>query len=177
MISIKALYRRLFWSLERQAVEAGVKIGHDNFIASRFWSTEPYLITIGNHCQITAGVKLFTHGGGQVMRDEYPDFDCFGKINIGNYVYIGNNSLIMPGVEIGDNVLVAAGSVVTKSIPSGCVVAGNPARYVCSIQEYKERNLKYNTNSKGMNAADKKKLLESIEDDKFVKKNKIGGVN
>lgn len=176
MVGLKSLYKRLFWSLERQAKDSGVNMGHDNFVASRFWSSEPYLITVGNHNQITAGVKFFTHGGGLVLRNKYPKFDSFGKIRIGNYVYLGNNVLVMPGVEIGDNVLVAAGSVVTKSIASGCVVAGNPAKYVCSIEDYEKKNLKYNTNSKGMNAKQKKELLESLDEDKFIKKNQIGGV-
>ena len=176
MVGLKSLYKRLFWSLERQAKDAGVKMGNDNFIASRFWSSEPYLITVGSHCAITAGVKLFTHGGSRVLRNKYPKFDSFGKVTIGDYVYLGNNVLVMPGVKIGDNVLVAAGSVVTKSIPSGCVVAGNPARYVCSIEDYEKRNLKYNTNSKGMSAKQKKELLKSLDEDKFVKKNQIGGV-
>ena len=152
MKRLKSLYKRWFWSLERQARDVGVKMGKENFIASRFWSSEPYLITVGSHCQITAGVKVYTHGGGQVLRNKHPKFDCFGKVIIGDFVYLGNNVLVMPGVEIGDNVLVAAGSVVTKSIPSGCVVAGNPAKYVCSIEEYEQKNLKYNTNSKGMSA-------------------------
>lgn len=46
--------------LERQAIKAGVKMGTDNMISSRFWSSEPYLITIGSHCQITAGVHIQT---------------------------------------------------------------------------------------------------------------------
>ena len=61
---IKALYRKMFYPLSKQAELAGCTIGKNNFIASRFWSSEPYLITIGNNCQITAGVKIFTHGGG-----------------------------------------------------------------------------------------------------------------
>lgn len=46
----------------------------------------------------------------------------------------------MPGVTVGDNVLIAAGSVVTNSVPSNCVVGGNPARIICSRREYYERN-------------------------------------
>lgn len=168
---IQSIFHKIFWSLEHQAIYAGVKMGKNNFIASHFWSSEPYLITVGSHCQITAGVKFFTHGGGGAVRKFIPKFDAFGKITIGDYVYIGSNSLIMPGVTIGDNILIAAGSVVTKSIPSNVVVGGNPARIVCSIEEYIERNLPYNLDSKGMSAEEKKQILLNLPDSKFIKKN------
>lgn len=161
---------RQMQSLEKQARNAGCEIGEDNFIASRFWSSEAYLIKIGSHCQITDGAKIFTHGGGNVARSRYPKFDCFGKVSIGNYVYIGNNSLIMPGVTIGNNVLVAAGSVVTKSIPDNCVVGGNPAIYICSVEDYIERNLPFNIDSKGMDPSSKKHILLNISDSKLIKK-------
>lgn len=167
---IVKLYQRYFYSLEKQAILAGVKIGKNNFIASKFWSSEGYLISIGNNCQITAGVKIFTHGGGGAIRKEYPKFDCFGKVTIGDYVYIGNNSLIMPGVTIGNNVLIAAGSVVTKSIPSNVVVGGNPACIVCTIEEYIERNLPFNLNSKGLNFEEKRQMLLYLPERKFIKK-------
>lgn len=63
------LVKKLLFSKEELAREAGVNIGKDNFIGSYFWSSEPYLITIGSHCQITAGVHIFTHGGGVMLRD------------------------------------------------------------------------------------------------------------
>lgn len=169
-MKLLSLYRKFFWSLDRQARYAGVKMGVHNFIASRFWSSEPYFITVGNHCQITAGVKFFTHGGGGAVRRSIPKFDTFGKVCIGDYVYIGNNSLIMPGVQIGDNVLIAAGSVVTKSVPSNVVVGGNPARIICTIEEYIERNLPYNLNSKGMNAEEKMQMLLHLTEEKFITK-------
>ena len=159
-----------FIPLEEQAKKAGVIMGEDNFVASVFWTSEPYLITVGSHCQITSGVKFLTHGGGQVLRDKYPDFDTFGKVKIGNYVYIGTNSLILPGVTIDDNVLVAAGSVVTKSIPKGCVVAGNPAHYICSIEEFRKKNEFYNTKTKGMSSKLKKNILLKMEGERFVNK-------
>ena len=163
-------YRKFFLSLEKQARYAGVTVGKGNFIASRFWSTEPYLICVGDYCQITGGVKVFTHGGGNSIRSKYPNFDTFGKVRIGNYVYIGNNSLIMPGVTIGNNVLVAAGSVVTKSIPDNTVVGGNPAHYISTTEEYLNRNLRHNTNSKGLSRREKKKLLQEMDENIFVKK-------
>lgn len=167
------IYRRLFWPLEKQALHVGVKMGKANFIASRFWSSEPYLITVGSHCQITAGVKLYTHGGAGAVRRWYPKFDTFGKVVIGDFVYIGNDAKIMPGVTVGDNVLIAAGSIVTKSIPSNVVVAGNPARYICSIEDYIGRNKKYNTDPKGLSAEEKKRLLLSLEESKFISKENL----
>lgn len=59
------LYQRYCWSFEQQAVKAGVTMGEGCQVFGRFWSSEPYLIEIGANCQITAGVKLFTHGGGE----------------------------------------------------------------------------------------------------------------
>lgn len=133
-------------------------------------SSEPYLITIGNHCQITSGVRLFTHGGGQVLRNRYPEFDTWEKCLIGNGVYIGNNSLIMLGVTIGDNVLIAAGSVITKSVPSRVVVVGNPTKIICTIDEHYQRNKLLNLDTTNLSQQEKKEYLISLPEDKFIKK-------
>ena len=152
--------RDLFWTYEQQAEKAGVIMGVANFIDSKFWiPSEPYLITIGNHCQITRGSLFFTHGGGGAVRKRFPQFDTFGRIILGTFVYVGCNSLIMPGVTVGDNVIIAAGSVVTKSVPSDVVVGGNPARIICTIDDYISKNIVYNTNTKGMNTVEKELFL------------------
>ena len=109
-------------------------------------------------------------GGGQIVRDIDPTFDCFGRINVGDYVYIGSGSKIMPGVNIGSHVLVAAGTIVTKSIPSDVVVAGNPARIICTKEEFYSRNKKYNLQSKGLNPNKKRDLLLTICEDRLIKK-------
>lgn len=163
------LYWKWFKSPLAYARHIGVNIGKNNLIGKRHWSSEPYLIYIGDNCQLT-DCKIFTHGGSQVVRQKYPKFDAFGKVIIGNWVYIGAGSLIMPGVTIGDNVLVAAGSVVTKSIPANCIVAGNPARIIGNIDNYIERNLQYNMNTKGLSYKEKRKFLLSLSEDKFIKK-------
>ena len=116
------------------------------------------------------GVKFFTHGGAGAVRHLSPKFDVFGKVVIGDFVYIGCNTLICQGVKIGNHVLVAAGSVVTKSIPNDVVVGGNPARIICSIEEYYSRNLKYNLGTKGLSINDKKAFLNQLSEDKFVRK-------
>lgn len=168
---LKKTLKRKLSSPYEYAVYIGVNIGKDCFVPDKdTWSSEPYLITIGNYCQITSGVRIFTHGGGHVVRRTIPNFDIFGKVKIGNWVYIGNNSLIMPGVIIEDNVLVASGSVVTKSIPSGVVVAGNPARIICTVDEYLERNGPYNVGSKGLSHEEKKEFLLTVDRSKFIKK-------
>ena len=167
--SITLLYHRIFSSPTKYARYLGVTIGSNNLIGKHHWSSEPYLITIGNYCQLT-NCKIFTHGGEQCIRNLHPLFDCFGKVVIGDYVYIGSNALIMPGVTIGNNVLVAAGSVVTKSIPSNSVVAGNPARIICTVDEYYDRNQNYDLQSKNIPSSEKRKLLLNLSDNKFIHK-------
>lgn len=164
------LYNRYFLSFEQQALKAGVRMGKDNQFLSNFWSSEPYLIEIGDNCQITAGVKIFTHGGAKIARVIDPDFDCFGKVKIGSNVYIGNNSLIMPGVTVGDKVLIAAGSVVTHSVPDNVVIGGNPVHVICSFDDYYQKNQKYNVGTKGLSPTEKRSVLLNLDEEKFIRK-------
>jgi len=106
----------------------------------------PTLIHIGNHVRITEGVKILTHDySWSVLKncDEKPFFGsimgCAKPISIGDNVFIGMNSIILGGVSIGDNVIVGAGSVVTKSFGSNVVIAGNPARMICSLNDYYQK--------------------------------------
>lgn len=163
-------YWRYIASPKAYALHIGVKIGENTQITTRNWPSEPYLIQIGAHCQITDNVFMFTHGGGNVLRPNIPDFDVFGKVVIEDWCYIGACSLIMPGVTIGRGSLVAAGSVVTKSIPSGVVVGGNPARILCTIEEYKKRNETFNTHTFGKSYEEKKLYLLNMPNEMFIKK-------
>lgn len=166
--------KKVLMSPEKYAKYIGVNIGTDNFIPDKnCWSSEPYLITVGSHCQITYGVRIFTHGGGNVVRRDNPNFDVFGKVIIGDWVYIGTNSLIMPGVTIGDGALIAAGSVVTKSIPPRVVVGGNPARILSTVDDYMKHNEPFNLNSKKLNPIKKRKLLISISAEKLISKKEM----
>lgn len=164
------LYRKYFWAGEKYARYMGVKVGANCIISIKDFGSEPYLIEIGNDVRITSGVKLFTHGGARVFRKNIPDFDFFGKIKIGNNVYIGNNAIILPGVSIGDDVIIGAGSVVTKSVGTNSVVGGNPARIIGSVSELQNKMLKYNVKTKGLSRADKKSKLLSLPPDMFIRK-------
>ncbi len=87
--SILRLYRRYFWSCEKYARFLGVKIGKNCDIQTRNFSSEPYLIEIGDNVQITTDVKFFCHGAAWVFRKNYPKIDYFGKIKIGDNVILG----------------------------------------------------------------------------------------
>ena len=148
----------------------GVQIGKNCLINTRFWPSEAYLVKIGNNCQITHNVSIHTHGGGNAIRMQHPDFDVFGKVVIEDWAYIGAFSQIMPGVTIGEGALVAAGSVVTKSVAPHTVVGGNPARYICTTEEFYEKNKRFNMNTKGLSAEAKKEKLMNAEEKMFLKK-------
>ena len=167
---ISKVYWHFLASREKEARHLGVKIGVNCFIATRNWGTEPYLITIGNNVQVTDNVHFFTHGGGHAVRLINPTFDVFGRIFVEDWAYIGSGSMIMPGVTIGEGAMVAAGSIVTKSVPPHTVVGGNPARVLCTTQDYYERNKKYDIGTKGMGYKEKKKTILAMPEEKFIKK-------
>jgi len=164
------MYRRRVWSPEKYARSIGVKIGKNCAIHTRNFNSEPYLVEIGNNVQIPDKVCFYTHGGNWVLRNKNPDIDCFGKIKVGNNVYIGNNSIILPGVMIEDNVIIGAGSVVTKSVPAGVIVGGNPAKIIGKVEDYEKKILPYNVHSKGLSSDEKKIFLLSLDDSKFQRK-------
>lgn len=164
------MLKRIFYSGDKFAVWRGVIVGKNNFINTKNFGSEPYLITIGSHCQITSNVFFHTHGGAHVLREKYPDFDFFGKIKVGDYVYIGTGAQIMAGVTIGNGALIAAGSIVTKSVPPQTIVGGNPAKILGTTDEFATKMFPYNLKSKFLSAKEKKRMLLSLEDCYFIHK-------
>jgi acetyltransferase-like isoleucine patch superfamily enzyme len=90
-------------------------------ISAKFDLTYPRGVHVGAHTQIAFEARILCHDRARGI---------YRHTRIGSNCFIGGRSLIMPGVEIGDGSIVGAGSVVTKSVPPGCIVAGNPARIV-----------------------------------------------
>lgn len=104
------------------------------------WSTEPWIITLGNNVHITDGVKFITHDGGTLLyRKNIPDLEITKPIIVGNDVYIGNNVIILPGVTIGNNVIIGAGAVVSRDIPNNSLVVGVPAKVIKTADDYLEK--------------------------------------
>lgn len=125
----------------------GAHIGERVFVFSPMHvgidMTRPWLIDIGDDVQITRGVTILTHGyDWSVIKGVYGEvLGSSGKVTIGNNVYIGMNTLILKGVKIGNNVIIGAGSIVTHDIPDNCVAVGNPAKVLCSLEEYREKRI------------------------------------
>ena len=150
----------------------GVKVGSDvRFIGleanGEQFGGEPYLIEIGDHVTITAKVLFINHDGGMwVFRKKEPNLNIFGRICIGNNCFIGVGAIILPGVEIGDDCVVGAGSIVTKSIPAGSVAAGIPAKIICTVEEYYQKNkLLMDSTQFQSNKAKKNYLLEKFKNE------------
>lgn len=115
----------------------GVKIGSNCRIYGYSWSTEPYLIEIGDHVVIAKGTSFMTHDGGVwIFRDKDPNIDLFGKIKVGNNCVIALNVIILPNTTIGNNCVIGAGSVVRGVIPDNSVAIGNPAKVIMSTGIY-----------------------------------------
>lgn len=144
---------RKFRELEKRirlnrAKKSGLQIADDcRLIDFPSFGSEPYLIKIGKHVTISTKVSFFTHDGGTwVFRQQpkYKEVIRFGKIEIKDNCFIGHGSIILPGVTIGPNSVVGAGSIVTKDVPPNTVVAGNPAKTIKSVEEYANKCLKEN---------------------------------
>lgn len=109
------------------------KIGNIKRHNSLVDSLTPNMVEIGNNFISAPGSIVLAH-------DASVYFHCnkyrIEKTVIGDNVFLGANATVMPGIVIGDNSIIGAGSVVTRDVPAGAVVCGNPARYQCSVNEY-----------------------------------------
>lgn len=98
--------------------------------------THCYHITIGDNVTLAPRVHILAHDAST--------FIFIGKtraanVKIGNDVFIGASTIVLPGVTIGNRVVIGAGSVVTKNIPDNSVAVGNPARVICTVDEYLDK--------------------------------------
>lgn len=148
MSFIISTFRRLFdltFFMVRGSIayarKKGVMVGNNCRIYIRSWGSEPFLIHLGDDVTVTAGVKFITHDGSTcLVKDNKGNrYQYYAPIYVGSHVFIGVNTIIMPGVTIGSNVVIGAGSVVTKDIPSDSVAIGVPARVVSSFEEYSNK--------------------------------------
>jgi acetyltransferase-like isoleucine patch superfamily enzyme len=112
----------------------GISIGKDCFISlGAKLDTCSGQITIGDRCEITHGCVILSHDATARRIDR--NRRSTGTVQLGNDVFVGVNSVVLPNVTIGDNSIIGAGSVVTKDIPSNVVVAGNPARIIRRLSD------------------------------------------
>ncbi|SHJ12629.1 transferase hexapeptide (six repeat-containing protein) [Tangfeifania diversioriginum] len=148
------LFNQVLW-----AKKIGVKVGSDCRFYKLSFSTEPYLVEIGNHVSATK-VHFETHDGGLwIFRKRHPHWDKISTIKIGNNVYLGYDVIILPGVKIGNNVIVGARSVVTRNIPDNSVAVGSPARVIKSTDDYYNKIKNEVIETKHLSRRSKKKFL------------------
>lgn len=107
-----------------------VKIGDHCMFTERVLLNPSEAITIGNDVAMGSEVQVWTHGSFLDIMDGYPA--TFKPITIGNHVWIPSRCILLPGVTIGDNVVVGIGSLVNKSLPSGCLAGGTPVKVLAT---------------------------------------------
>ncbi|EMJ7521484.1 acyltransferase [Providencia rettgeri] len=164
------LYLKIFGA-EKYARLLGVKIGEKCRIYNTDWGSEPFLIDIGSNVTISKNVTFITHDGSPwIFREKTGRYYKYARITIEDNIFIGMNTIIMPGVTIKSNVIVGSGSIVTKNLDSSYVYAGNPARKIDTLENYLAKvksDFIYSSNSKN-----KKSDIVLIEKQYFLKKRK-----
>jgi acetyltransferase-like isoleucine patch superfamily enzyme len=150
ILFIKYGYKRSSDSYYRYLKKQGVNFGASGKV--HFYSPwtinidiqRPWLVSIGDDVYITAYCKILTHGyDWAVLKKKYGKvLGSSGKVQIGNNVFIGQNTTILKGTVIEDNVIIGAHSLVNKKCEKNSVYAGCPARRICSLDEYLKKREK-----------------------------------
>lgn len=121
-----------------------IEVGENFFANYNCTIIDVASVRIGANCFMAPNVAIYT-AGHPVHPDTRNSMFEYGKeVTIGDHVWIGGNSVICPGVQIGSNVVIGAGSVVTKDIPDWSVAAGNPCRVLRKITEDDRRKAFHN---------------------------------
>jgi maltose O-acetyltransferase len=110
-----------------------VSILHDTIIDQ----SRPFLIEIGDNVTISPRCHILTHDASMNV---FQKRTRIGKVKIKDNCFIGAGTIILPNVTIGPNAIIGAGSVVTKAIPENSVYAGNPARFICSLENFLKKH-------------------------------------
>lgn len=143
--SYQAMIQQVYLKI---CIAKGLKLGKNvRLVSVPEFGTEPFLIEIGDESTISNNVRFVNHDGGQNVLhfiEKYKDVRTFGRIKIGKRCFVGADSIIMPGVEIGDDCVLGAGSILTVSMPDYSVYAGVPAKFVCTLEEYGDKLLANN---------------------------------
>ena len=105
-----------------------------------------FLISIGEKCTLAPNVRLIAH---DASTKSYLNYTRIGRIVIGDNCFIGDSTIILPNVTIGSNTIVGSGSIVNKDLPEYSVAAGNPAKVICTLEEYLKR-IEINAKEKGV---------------------------
>lgn len=159
----------------------GMKVGK-NFNRQggcKFDPSNCWLISIGNNVTLSNKVTVLAHDDSIRM---FTGYRKIGTVEIGDNVFIGANTTVLPNVKIGNNVIIGANSLVNKSIPDNSVAAGVPCKVLFSIDKYKEKmtkefelKKKYNINwtiysKKKMTKLKKETMFQDLKNDYgFVK--------
>lgn len=115
----------------------GVIIGENvDILESHIDSGHGRLISIGDNVTIT-GARILSH---DASTKKFLGYSKIGFVKIGNNVFIGNGAIVLPGTTIGNDVIIGAGSIIASDIPDNSVVIGNPAKILCTFDEYISRN-------------------------------------
>lgn len=151
----------------------GMKIGENCNICDNISTTEAYLITIGNNVTLAGGVIFIAHDNS-ISKLLPNTTDLLGTIAIGDNCFIGNRAMLLYGVQLADNIIVAAGSVVTKSfLKSGIIIGGNPAKVIGICSDFAEKNKDKAFNLDGI---PRKELVERVKNsNKLIIRKILGG--
>lgn len=141
-MNIKLFFRKLrrkIWRSNPSISElrlSGAVIGKNCHIYGSIDSGHEFLVSIGDNVTLASGCRLLTHDGST---KKILGYSKVGRVDIGNDVFIGAASIVLPNVKIGNKVIVGAGSVVTKDIPDNSVAVGNPAKVIGTYDAYVDK--------------------------------------